>query len=176
MAYTQRPPRLRIPGCRPGEEPTELVHPADAVGLSWRRVPVEEQDFKVASWTARMEACAAWAEIHGVRLGPGSDDPAWLLKATARRDRGPRPDWADHPLCWVRGRQPAAFTATVYSYDHVAPEIHRWLADKPGIGLAVGPGWYRSGQGTEQIVLWRRDVLGHQVAVADAGAEALSWA
>lgn len=174
MANTQRPPQLRIPGRRSGDEPYELVHPAAMAGLDWRKVPVEEREFKVASWVARMEACAAWAEDNGVRLGPGSEDPAWLLKTTARRDYEGRPAWVDHPLCWVRGRQPAAFTASLSGYERHAPEIHRWLEDKPDIGLAVGPGWYYSG--TEQIVLWRRDVLGHQVAAADAGAEALSWA
>lgn len=173
MANPQRPPRLRIPGSRPGEQPYELVHPADLVGFGWCKVPAEEQESRLASWTARMEACIAWAKNHGVRLGTGGGDPVWLLKTTARRSYESRPRWADHPLCWVRGRQPAAITASPYTYEHHAPEIHRWLADKPGIGLAVGPGWYHSG--AEQIVLWRRDVLGHQVAAADAGAEALSW-
>ncbi|MEU6236681.1 hypothetical protein [Kitasatospora sp. NPDC047058] len=44
---------------------------------------------------------------------------------------------------------------------------------QPGIGLVTGPCWYHDG--TTQIVLWRRDVLGAGVTAADAGPDALRW-
>ncbi|MFJ8628886.1 hypothetical protein ACIRD3_39395 [Kitasatospora sp. NPDC093550] len=174
MANTQNVERPRIPGCLPGEEPYELVPPARMAGLQkWRATPAEERERKERSWSARMKACSVWAQEHGVRLVEGSDDPAWLLKVTSRRDYGLRPEWLDHPLCWAKDRRPAAITASLYDYGRHAQAIHGWLADKPGIGLTTGRGWYHDG--TVQIVLWRCDVLGDGVTAADAGPDALRW-
>ncbi|MGR6998894.1 hypothetical protein ACU686_13345 [Yinghuangia aomiensis] len=177
MANTPNVQRLRIPGCRPGHEPYELSPPAEMAGFrDWRALPVEERQRQEQSWSARMKACISWAEEHGVRLGPRSENPDWLLKATARRDYQSRPAWLDHPLCWVQGRRPAAITSSLhpYMYEHEhQTAIREWLADKPDIGLATGPGWYYDE--TIQIVLWRRDVLGDDVTAADAGPEALGW-
>ncbi|MFJ4674181.1 hypothetical protein [Kitasatospora purpeofusca] len=177
MNSAEESEQLVIPGRGVGEQPYELVHPAALKGpAKWRTLSKLERERQQDSWRARMTECKTWAEVAGVRLGPGTGDgdPAWLLRSVARRSYdGCRPSWLDHPLFWVQGRRPAAITASLYDYDLQAPEIRQWLEGKPGIGLATGPGWYHSG--TVQVVLWRRDLLGDDVKAADAGAQALSW-
>ncbi|MFF2751751.1 hypothetical protein ACFVVA_40215 [Kitasatospora sp. NPDC058048] len=166
--------RRVVPGSRSGQEPYELVAPATMAGLQkWRALPEEQRRRQEQSWSTRMQTCIAWAEEHGVRLGRTGGHPDWLLGKTVRRNYDSLPSWLDHPLYWVKDRRPAAITASLYGYEHREDEVHGWVAGKPGIGLATGPGWYHDG--TVQIVLWNRDVLGEAVTAADAGPNALRW-
>ncbi|MFH8620174.1 hypothetical protein ACH4E8_34540 [Streptomyces sp. NPDC017979] len=156
----------------------------DECGIRWpygltpppprlRHADPAEYDERALRARARQEVVVAWAERYGLRLSEAGCCPLWLRRDNNQpcrpryEDGGPctrygtphlDSGWMDHQLAWLKDARPAVLTAAPYEVDERdESRLAYWERTDARLRVARGAGWY--GFGTEQIVMWRSDLL-----------------